>query len=236
MNNVASDNGRGLVELILNAGSIAGLVTIFLEVHQSRRHRPSFTYTFEGTHAEVFHRDGRDWADFHFLGIIRNASLQANSIVRLYLVVWKEGKVTQTLRFGHVVNSITDLATNDPLALPLHMEARSAMRVEVVFGMHLTEGDGRLSNDGRLMSETVPVPSTIPGLAAPKHTFEFVFEDAAGNYFDKTGHLLSRELIDLNWTLVNYKGWKRFRRYGTIAWAWVRWKLAVARSYLGFYK
>jgi hypothetical protein len=227
-----------LVELILNAGSIAGLVTILLEVHQSRRNRSSCTDTFEGTHSsrEPYQRDGFDYTDYHFEGIIRNASVQANSIVRIYLAVWKNGDVTQTLRFGHGEKSITDRATREPLVLPLHMEARSAKRVEVIFEIRLTEHEGQLSRDGQLATEMVPLPGSSGRLLTHKHSFELVFEDAAGNYFDKTGRLLSRELIDLNWTLVNYKGWKRIRRKGTIAWAWIRWKLAILRSYFGFYK
>jgi hypothetical protein len=31
------------IEAILNLGSIAGLITIFLEIHQSKRNRPSIT-------------------------------------------------------------------------------------------------------------------------------------------------------------------------------------------------
>jgi hypothetical protein len=226
-----------LIEAILNLGSIAGLVTILLEIHQSRRNRPSFTYTFEGLHgSQPYLQDSFQFSDYHFSGIIRNASLQANSIVRIYLVVWEPGKVTRYLRFGHGEKSITDRATGAALTLPLHMEARSAKRVDVVFDIRLTEADGSLSNDGRLATEMVPLPTGSGNYVSHKHTFELVFEDAAANYFDKTGRLLSRELMDLHWTLENYKGWDWVLRHRVIHWAWIRWKLAVARSYFGFYK
>jgi hypothetical protein len=72
------------------------------------------------------------------------------------------------------------------------------------------------------------------GSRRPNH--ELVFEDAAGNYFDRAGRLLSRELIDLYITRTNYKGWKRIRWYRKVAWAWIRWKLAITRSWFGFYR
>jgi hypothetical protein len=218
-------------DAIRDIGAIAGLISIFLTVHQSRRNRPSFAFTQESSHSDGYVQEGRDFRDLHFRGLVRNASLNANTIVRLYLVVWKEGTVTQTLRFGHTVKAVTDLATNVPLTLPLRMEGRSAVRAEVVFPVRLTD-----SVDGQLMRETVPIPSTIPGLTEPKHTYEFVFEDAAGNYFHKSGRLLSRPLIDLNWTIQNHTGWRRVRHLVTIAWWRLRWKLADAQSWFGFYK
>ena len=36
------------IEAILHLGAIAGLITISLEVHQSRRNRPSLVFTQEG--------------------------------------------------------------------------------------------------------------------------------------------------------------------------------------------
>jgi hypothetical protein len=227
----SEQNGPSLVQLILNAGSIAGLISIFLEVHQSRRNRPSFNFTFEGSRAEIYAQGKLTMCDWHFSGLLRNASLNPNTIARLYLVVWKSGRANATLRFGHSVKEIVDLASNQKLALPLRVEGRGAVRAEVIFDIPLT-GTG----DDRLMREQKLVHTGQLQYYVPRHTYEFVFEDAAGNYFDKSGRLLSRELIDLDWTLPNHKGWSRTRHYARIAWAWVRWKLAIIRSWVGFYR
>jgi hypothetical protein len=184
---------------------------------------------------EPYQRDGLYFDDYHFLGIIRNASLQPNTIVRIYLVVWQPGKITQYLRFGHGEKSITDRATNEPLMLPLHLEARSAKKVEVVFDVRLTDSKGKVSTDGRLSQTMVPIHSH-PGYATHKYTFELVFEDAAANYFDQSGRLLSLKLVNLNWTLQNYKGRRRIFHYNKIASAWIEWKLAILRSWFGFYR
>jgi hypothetical protein len=225
-----------LIELILNAGSIAGLFTIFLEIHQSRRNRPSFTFTKEGDHTKEFERDGVLWWNYYVNGIIRNASLNPNSIARLHLVIWKDGKITQTLRHSHGVKSIKNLATDDALSVPLTMEARSAKRVGLTFEIRLTNKDGSPSGDGQLMLEMVPVSPQHPDFVVHKHNYETLFEDAAGNYFDCSGRLLSRKLMDLSLTLQNHKRRKRFDHYNKIASAWVEWKLAILRSYFGFYR
>jgi hypothetical protein len=225
-----------ILDAILYVGAAAGLISIFLEAHQSRRYRPSFVFTQEGTHADFDIRDGMHFHDFHFIGLIRNASLNANTIVRLYLVMWKDGDVTKPQRFGHSLKSITDVATGEPLPMPLRMEGRSAVRADIVIPIRLTDSNGQLTFDGEFAQASNPVHTVIPPRGTQRPEYELVFEDAAGNYFDRTGRLLSRALIDLYTTLPNYKGWRRNRRYLTIARWWLKWKWAYFLSWVGFYK
>jgi hypothetical protein len=216
------------IEAILNLGSIAGLITIFLEVHQSRRNRPSLAFTQEGYATVNFQTDKHPHrCDAHFQGLIRNASLQPNTIVRLHLVMWEDNKLHHAKRHGYGEKSIKNLATEKPLELPLRLESRDGIRAEIDFDLRLTDSAGTLTHDGEVL--TMPM-----GSRRPNH--ELVFEDAAGNYFDRAGRLLNRELIDLYITRTNYKGWKRTRWYRKVAWAWIRWKLAITRSWFGFYR
>jgi hypothetical protein len=216
------------IEAILNAGSIAGLITIFLEVHQSKRNRPSFVFTQEG-YATVNIQDVQHphRCDVRFQGIIRNASLHPNTIVRLHLLIWEDNKLHHAKDHRHGEKSVKNLVTGEPLDLPLRMRARDGLRAEIDFDVRLTDSAGTLTYFGEVLK--MPMESD-------RSSHELVFEDAAGNYFDRAGRLLSRELIDLYITLVNYSGWKRVRWYGRITWAWIRWKVAIMRSWFGFYK
>jgi hypothetical protein len=70
-----------IIETILSLGGIPGFASIVLEMHQSRRNRPSFIFTQEGMHsgAVPYVRDGMTFTGKHFRGLIRNASLNANT-------------------------------------------------------------------------------------------------------------------------------------------------------------
>ena len=151
-------------------------------------------------------------------------------------MIWKDGDVTKPLRFGHSLKSITDLANDKPLTLPVRMDGRSAIRADVVIPIRLTDPNGQLTFDGEFSQASNPVHTAIPERGKQRPEYELVFEDAAGNYFSRSGRLLSRPLIDLYTTLPNYKGWRRKRRYLTIARWWVKWKWSYILSWFAFYE
>lgn len=224
----APDSNAPLIQGILNAGAIAGLISIFLEIHQGRRNRPAFAYTFEGYQTVDFRMAQHPhYCDARFQGLIRNTSLNPNTIARIFLVVWDDNKLNHPKRLGTGVKSVLNRATDEPLPLPLRMEARDALSVEIIFDLRLTDSNGKPSYDGQLLLSAAD--------NRPDHVM--LFEDAAGNYFDQAGRMLSRTLMDLYSTLPNSRTWRqRLDHYNRIASSWVLWKLAIFRSCFGFYK
>ena len=195
------DTSASIVDFILKIGSVAGLVSIFYQIQQNRRSRPSFTFTFEGSRAAVERRDHLDFCNYYFSGILRNASLTPNTIVRLYLVVWGNEKKTPFLRYGHIVKGIKNIGTGEAMHLPLRLDARGVVRVEVNFEFPLTG-----TSDERIMTSFVEEKVGDIVVRRSKHQYEFTVEDAAGNEFDWGGKLMSRKLLNLWWLLPNDEG------------------------------
>src|SRR5215207_7865292 len=163
-----------IIETILSLGGIAGFASIVLEMHQSRRNRPSFIFTQEGMHSDAapYVRDGMTFTGQHFRGLIRNASLNANTIVRLYLVVWEGYSVTKVRWMGLSFESMIDLATNEPLTLPLRMEGRSAVHAQTDFEVRLTDPNGKRTVNGEFMAADYDHPLRRAGQG-----YDFIIED-----------------------------------------------------------
>jgi hypothetical protein len=70
-----------IIETLLKFGPIAELVSLVLEMHQSRRNRPSFIFTQEGMNADATADvgNGMSFAGLHFRGLIRNDYLNATT-------------------------------------------------------------------------------------------------------------------------------------------------------------
>jgi hypothetical protein len=194
-------------DTLLKIGSLAGLASIVYQIHNNRKFRPSFRFTFEASGAEFFERDGTKFCKYHFPGIFRNASLAPNSIVRLYLTVWGSKKRGSALRYGHSVQEIKEIRTGEKKYLPLKFEPKQAFNLLVFFEFPI-QGTA----DERLLSEFEEVRLPNATLRVPKHRYEFFIEDVNGNRFDYRGSSVSGELIDLWWTLPNYSN--KPPRYG----------------------
>jgi len=105
------------------------------------------------------------------------------------------------------------------------------MRVEVNF-----EFPGTGTADAQILSDFSEIKLGDTLYAVPKHRYEFTIEDAAGNEFDLGSKLISRETLNLWWTLPNHNGWSRAIHYGRIGRAWSRWKVEKLKALLGFYQ
>ncbi len=225
-------------DLLLKVGSLAGLVGLVYGIHNNRKNRPRFKFTFEASVVN-YDKDDKNQAYYCFTGIIRNQSLQPNTIIRLYLTVWGSKKKGATLRFGHAVKHIYDVANTEDrneLSLPLYFQPKDARRVEIWFPISLTG-----TQDGKLLNEKDKAISLPDGssLLMPKHKWEFLIEDTAENMFDYTsGRTTSRELTDLWWTLPNYsnKPVKYGKQICKIGWAFTKYYTARLTAALGFYK
>lgn len=225
-------------DLLLKIGSLAGLVGLVYGIHNNRKNRPKFKFTF-GASVVNYDKEDKNTAYYCFTGIIRNQSLQPNTIVRLYLTVWDSKKKGATLRFGHVVRHIYDVSNTEDrkeLSLPLYFKTKEARRVEIWFPISLSG-----TQDGKLLKEkgkVIPLPDG-GSLSMPKHKWEFQMEDTTENMFDYTsGRTTSRELTDLWWTLPNYskKPFKYSKQVCKIGWAFAKHYTARAATALGFYR
>lgn len=225
-------------DIVLKVGSLAGLAGLVYGIHNNRKNRPRLKFTFE---ASVVNQDEKDknTAYYCFTGLLKNQSLQPNSIVRLYLTVWGSKRKGATLRSGHVVKHIfdvSDVEKRQELALPLYLQPKDARRVEIWFPISLTG-----NQDGKLLHEKGQEISLPDGtkLSFPKHKWEFLIEDTAENMFDFTyGGIVSRELSDLWWTLPNYssKPLKYGKQLLKICWAYIKHFVSRLASSFGFYK
>jgi hypothetical protein len=229
------DSNR-IMDLVFKVGSLAGLFALIFQIHTNRKNRPRILFTFESSYSSVYTENKMDFCNFHFGGIIRNQSLRPNTAVRLYLTVWANRRRHHVLRFGHTVSALKDAKkANDftDLNLPLYLKAKEALKVEVTFNFPITG-----TSDEKIMREVVKISETLE-LYMPKYRYEFLIEDTAGNLFDFTNaKLVSRELIDLWWTLPNYS--KRPARYILevlrILYKFIAFQISRATTAVGFYK
>jgi len=225
-----SINTADLIDAILKLGSLAGLAGLVYQIHNNRKTRPRFQFTFEASHAEFFDKDKLKFCNYHFRGIFKNSSLTPNSIVRLYLTVWDNKKKGSVLRFGHGIKEIRDTNTQENKYLPLRFEPKQAYNLQIVFEFPITG-----TQDARILSQYEPVG--ILGVL-PKYHYQFIIEDVNGNYFDYNSSLVSRELIDLWWTLPNYsnKPVKYIGQLGKIALVLIKNIVRKIVEFFGFYK
>ena len=223
---------------IFKIGSLAGLFGLIYAVHNNRKNRPRFKFTFEASNVNYDEKD-KETAYYCFVGIIRNQSLQPNSIVRLYLTVWESKKKGSALRFGHNIKHIYDVSNTKnrtELSLPLYFKPKEAKRVEIWFPISLTG-----TQDGKLLREIGQTISLSDGhvFSFPKHRWEFLIEDTAENMFDYTkAGTMSLDLVNLWWTLPNYRKKRRelVKHICKIGWAFSKYWMAKLSELLGFYK
>lgn len=183
-------------EWVQRVSAIIAIFTLPYLVVRQRRTLPRFSYDFSGSSGRSYTKDAKQYYKFTFSGDIKNHSLNPNTVSRIYMVVWKDKKKDATLRFGYGHYQITD-QEGKVLKEPLVFAPREAKKLEIVNDSLITG-----TADEKLLSEFTKVfPNS--DVLLPKHNYQLAFEDPDGNMFDQNGKLLSRELINLNWTLEN---------------------------------
>lgn len=176
--------------------AVVALFSLPYLVGKQRRALARFSYDFSGSSGKAYAKDGKQHYIFTFNGDIKNHSLNPNTITKIYLVVWKDSRRESTLRFGYGHYAITD-AQGNKLSEPLVFAPRESKKLEIV-NDSIVEGTA----DEKILTEVYKVyPDS--NVYLPKHQYQLAFEDQDGNMFDHNGRLISRELIDLNWTLEN---------------------------------
>ena len=170
-------------------------------LHHKRRRSPHFRFDFGRDHHELFQQGELDFGRATFTGSIKNRSLEANSIKTVYLVVWRTKLRAAALHYsfgGHVLDE-----SRQRIGPPLDFRPRSSQAVTILCEFPFTG-----TVDDQLSTVTQPVRGN-PNLLLPRYKYELVFEDVAGNLFDKDGYPRSRRSIDIYCTLD--KAWERLK-------------------------
>ena len=180
--------------VVNDTASVVSLLGLPYLVVSNRRRVPRFSFDFSSSTREFTNRDNMAWCRFTFSGLVRNQSLDQDSIQRIFLVVWHNKRHKATRRFGfgaRILENGVDL--HEPIAFG----PREGKKLEISFEVALTGSD-----DARLATETQPI---TPGsnLHLPKYEYELAFEDISGNLFDRHGALINRRGLDLRWTIGN---------------------------------
>ena len=183
---------------LLDIGKVAALLGIPYLIGVNRGQRRHFELTFEGSNGQVVNQETGEY-EWGFVGIIKNRSRAENTIVRVYLVVWKNRKKNSYLRFGFANTTLNKITNSEQqVYTPLYFKAREAMRLAVRIKSVING-----TADEKILSETIPA---IPGrtdLRLPKHNYQLCFEDIDGNFFDQKGRLVNIDEANLWWTLEN---------------------------------
>jgi len=184
------------LEIIFNVGSIAGIISLFIAIFASLRKKPKFS--FDSTHffGHIDSNDDKKYI-FEFTGIIKNHSIEQNTIIRIYLVVWGDKKNYSTLRFGYHGLKIENIQTNQGIELPLSFSPREAKKLKIIYDIDYIE------RDKKLIDAIEPFKPSLSSFVH-KYEYELVFEDINENYFDRFGKIINIEEHNLRWVLPNY--------------------------------
>lgn len=182
-------------EILLKAGSLSGLLSFVYLIFQNLRRRPKFKIDFQGSHGKHFMKDNLHFFEFGYTGIIKNQSLDPNTVTKLYLAVWGNKQKTSSLRFGSSPLKIIDKTKGEEVRLPIMFAPREAKTLSLTYQFPV-----KGTADEKILTEYIEVGNNA---YLPKHTYEVCTEDTAENLYDNSGNPLNRREIDLRWTLPN---------------------------------
>lgn len=153
---------------------------------------PHLRFDFGSDHRELFQEGGLDFGRATFNGSIKNTSLEANGIKKVYLVVWRTKLRYAARRYslgGHLLDE-----SGRRIGPPLDFRARSSRAVTIVCEFPLT-----WTVDDQLSGVTQPAGRN-PNRLLPRYKYELAFEDMAGNLVDKDGYSRSPRSIARYWS------------------------------------
>jgi hypothetical protein len=227
----------GIIDTILKLGSISGLLSLLYLVFQNLRKRPKFKLDFHGSTGKHFEKEGLHFYRFSYSGMLKNQSLDPNTVTRLHLVVWGNKKKTSSLRFGYGGVTIKDESIEGEIKLPLVFSPREAKHLNII-----VEFPVKGTADEKILQEHVEVkPGT--GLYRQKYDYEICIEDINENLFDSQGTQINRDEISLRWTLPNTindlqqgKIWPFLSHSGRIVKSRIKFRVKVLMQALGLWK
>ena len=185
-----------ILEIIFNIGSVAGLFTLFIVIFSSLRKKPKLK--FDSSHfIGSIKKDDKSKYIFEFTGILKNQSIEPNTIVRIYLVVWGNRKNNSTLRFGYHGLRLIDCQQNIEIELPISFLPREAKKLKIIYEIDY------IKTDKELIEAVEPFKPAISTYVY-KYQYELVFEDINENFFDQQGNLINIEENKLRWVMPNF--------------------------------
>lgn len=218
-------------------GSTCGLLALPYLVLQNVRSRPRFSFDFRESSGRHIELHGLHHYRYEVAGTLKNRSLDPNAIIQIHLVAWANKSKTSYLRFGFGGLTVYDVASKQPLPLPIRFEAREAKCIEVVFEIPV-----KGTADERILSEHIPV---VPGASVlrQKNEYELCFEDINGNLFDAAGSQINSAEANLRFKLPNTVRqfqdghiWPFFKHYAQILIAKLKFRTRLVVQALGFWR
>ncbi len=185
-----------ILEIIFNIGSVAGLFTLFIVIFSSLRKKPKLKFDSLHFFGHI-KKDDESKYNFEFTGLLKNQSVEPNTIVRIYLVVWGNRKNNSTLRFGYHGLRIIDCLPNIEIELPISFLPREAKKMKIIYEIDYSE------TDKKLIEAVEPFKPAISTYVY-KYKYELVFEDINENFFDQQGNLINIEENKLRWVMPNF--------------------------------
>ena len=183
---------NGIFNLVLKIGSLSGLASLVYLIVQNFRQSPSLQLELQGKSGKHYEVEGMHFYRFSWIGYVKNQSVSENTVIKFWLVVWRDRKKRGALRCGWGGLRVSTCAADAVLVeLPIPFAPKAAKRLNVNFEIPV-QG----TSDERLLKEYIEIG---PGLCSPVHDYEVCVEDVGGNLFDATGRFLNREGIDLRW-------------------------------------
>jgi hypothetical protein len=187
---------NNLIKLILNAGSIAGLFSLFYTISEHRKKRAKFSFDFHGSASGNYEKDNLEFAKFRWEGTIKNESLTENSIVEIGFIVWAN-KARTRCRTNGMIFTIEDSNSKEKISLPINFKPRESKKITIIGDILLTG-----THNDALFKARRSVHLGSP-FVLPENEWDLIFKDVSHNLFDEKGILRSQKLIDLWWTLPN---------------------------------
>ena len=225
----------------LSSGFSLGIsLALFYTVFNNLRKRYKLKFNLGwSSGARFYKKDQHTFATWTFSGLLKNQSLDPNSVTRIYLVVWKDRKRNSVLRFGYGGVSVKE--GDHPVHLPLRLDSREAKNINITFDFIVSgTSDQKIfesANKPIVWVSSRRFEDFLMNLKFGKKQtgYELAFEDVNENLFDQYGRPRNREEIDLWWTLPNHKGIKRFRQLGKIYLGKILFFLKVILRNLGLF-
>lgn len=186
-------------QLILQTGSISGLLTLFYTISHNLKKKPRFKFDFRVSSGTFIFKDNLEQYHLLFDGYVKNQSIEPNSITNICYAVWANKSRTKTLSCGGQPFLITlnPNSSQSSVDLPILFKPRESKHLRIEFYI-VIQG----THDKKLV-ETVEKLSPTSEFYAPKYQYRLTFKDVNENLFDDQGRIKSQKLMDLWFLLPN---------------------------------
>lgn len=189
--------GYGWGRLILDLGSISGLISLLFALKEQIKKRSKLKFDFRASSGRINTRDGLDFYDVTFDGYVKNQSNEQNSITEIFYLIWGNKRRTRTLANGMGAEIFDAVDRTKKISLPILFEAKEGKHLIIKFNVCLTGTHVNELVRARRLTEADSI------FTLPKHEFNLAFKDVNEVLFDDKGQIRSQELMDLWWTLPN---------------------------------